>query len=98
MICPFCQAALDPVAMSCPRCGAAYPASGGVLGLRLRSVAIAFVLLVITSLVMVDCVLHHLPGHALSPDMKSSDVRRTLMMLQTHQQPTQNESPPPPRH
>jgi hypothetical protein len=95
MICPFCQADLQPSTLSCPRCGAAYPVSGGVLGLRLRTLAIAFVLLVISSLMLVDCVLRNLPGSGLAPNMKSTEAQRALLMMQRHQQATQNQPPPP---
>lgn len=97
MICPFCQADLDPASMSCPRCGASYPVSAGALGLRLRTFAIAFILLLITSLILVECVLHRLPGSGLTPDMKSAEARRTLLMLEQHKQASQNEAPPPPQ-
>ena len=91
MICPFCQAELDPATMNCRRCAAAYPTGGAVLGLRFRSVAIAFVLLLVTSLILVNCVLHHLPNGQLTPDMKSAEARRMLLMMQQNQQATQNQ-------
>jgi uncharacterized paraquat-inducible protein A len=95
MICPYCQSALDVGRMSCPRCGAQYPVSGAALGVRLRTFAIAAVLLVITSLLMVDCVLHNLPRGGVIPDMKSAEARRELLMMQHHEQATQNATPPP---
>ena len=97
MICPFCQAEIDPAAMSCRRCGAVYlgGGAGAVLGLRLRTFVVAFVLLVITSLVMVDCVLHRLPGLGGPADMKSADAQRTLLMMRAHQQASENAAPPP---
>ena len=97
MICPYCQGELDTATMSCGRCGAAYPASGASLGLRLRGFAIAFVLLLITSLIMVDCVLHNLPRSGLAPDMRSTGAQRALIMMERHQQATQNQAPPPPQ-
>jgi hypothetical protein len=97
MICPFCQAEIDPAGMSCGRCGAIYPGggAGAVLGLRVRTFALAFVLLLITSLIMVDCVLHRLPGSGGRPDMKSADAQRTLLMMRAHQQASENAAPPP---
>lgn len=97
MICPYCQAELDPTTMSCGRCGAAYPMSGASLGLRLRGFAIAFVLLVITSLIMVDCVLHNLPRSGLTPDTRSPQAERALIMMERHQQESQNPASPPPQ-
>ncbi len=100
MICPYCQADLDPSSLSCPRCGAAYPGArgGAVLGLRLRMVGVAFVLLVITSLILVDCVLHALPQGGQAPQARSGEAQRALLMMLQHQQGSQNPAPPPPRH
>ncbi len=100
MICPFCQAGIDAGAMACPRCGAIHQGAGtgAVLGLRLRTFVVAFVLLVITSLIMVDCVLHRLPHSGGPPAMKSADAQRALLMLRAHQQASENAAPPPLRH
>ncbi len=97
MICPFCQADLDPRTMACPRCGAAYRGGGSglVLSVRLRMLVLAFVTLVITSLVLVDCVLHRLPREGALPDMKSAEAQRALLMMEQHQQGTQNAGMPP---
>ena len=107
MICPYCQQDLDPVTLSCPRCGAAYPGGGGgaVLGFRLRTLGVVFVLLVISSLMLVDCVLHHLPRsagqHGADAEMtaatKQAGAMRALLMMQQHQQANENTPPPPPR-
>ena len=99
MICPFCQAELDPGTLSCPRCGAAHPGSRGgvILGLRLRTVGIAFVLLVITSLILVDCVMHQLPHGAFTPNSRTTAAQRALLQMQHRQQATENGGPPPPR-
>ena len=100
MICPYCQADLDPTSMSCPRCGAAYPGArgGAVLGFRLRMLGIAFVVLVITSLILVDCVLHALPAGGQAPQARSEGAQRALRMMMQHQQGSENPPPPPPRH
>jgi hypothetical protein len=73
-------------------------------GLRVRMMAIAGVLLTITALVLVDCVVHNLTtstiaqnGAAQGADTRSQQLRVLMLMSQQHQQPTQNESPPPMR-
>ncbi len=99
MLCPFCQHELDLEGMRCPRCGAEYPVSGAGFGLRLRTLAIAGVLMTIVSLIMVDCVLNDLPGSlapGASPIRKSAEVMREMAMRQHHQQDSQNPAPPPP--
>lgn len=98
MICPYCQADLDPSSLSCPRCGATYPGAraGAQFGLRLRMIVIAFVLLVITSLILVDCVLRALPRGEPAPDSRSGGAQRALQMMLHNQQGNQNPAPPPP--
>ncbi len=103
MLCPFCQHELDLSGMRCPRCGAEYPqpGTGAGLGMRVRSVAIAGVLLTVLSLIMVECVFSALPGGVgtgASPNLKSAEVQRARLMQQHHQQDSQNPAPPPPVH
>ncbi len=100
MICPFCQADLDATSLSCPRCGAAYPgAAGGVaaFGFRLRTIGIGIVILLIATLMLVNCVLQRLPRGGLTPDAQSTAAQRALLMMQQHEQGTQNQGTPPPR-
>lgn len=104
MICPHCQSELAVEDFCCRRCGAPLRGLAAPFGLRLRTMAIAGVMLTITSLILVDCVLHHLPGGmaartgiAQAPDTRSTELRRLMLMSQHHQQPSQNEPPPPPR-
>jgi hypothetical protein len=109
MICPYCQQDLDPVTLSCPRCGAAHPggSGGAVLGVRLRTAGLVFVLLIISTLILGRCVLAHLPSAGgqsgagssmtLTPQTKQADALRALLMMQQHVQVNQNTAPPPPR-
>lgn len=99
MICPFCQADLDPKTLSCPRCGAAHPAGGGGamrFGLGLRTGLVSFFLLVVATLMLVTCVLGRVPPSGQSPDMKSAQAQRALLMMMQHRQETQNEAMRPP--
>ncbi len=91
MICPFCQAELDETRLMCPRCGAAYPHSGGTLRFNLRNVIIGSVALVLMGLILTTCVLNQFTAvPSATPDLKSADAQRVLMMLQNGQQDTQN--------
>jgi hypothetical protein len=100
MICPYCQADLDPATLSCPRCGAAYPGArgGAVLGTRLRMLGIAFVVLVMPALILVVGVRPALPAGGQAPQARSEGAQRALRMMMQHQQESENPAPPPPRH
>jgi len=100
MICPFCQAPLDPKATSCPRCAAAYPGGGsGVMaGFRFRTFLPVFILIFLLSLMLVNCVLDRLPGTSDTGPARSPAVMRELLMMQQHQQATQNTAQRPPMH
>lgn len=98
MNCPFCRADLDPRTMSCPRCGAEHPTGGTsvALGFRLRSLFVAFMLILVMSLILVNCVLERLPSSSQTERLRSPAVMRELQMMQRHQQGTQNTGAPPP--
>lgn len=93
MICPFCQADLDPKTLSCPRCGAVHPSGGGGtnwLGMGLRTGLVSVALLFVATLMLVTCVLGHVPRSGLSPDMKSAQAQRALLLMMQHRQQSQN--------
>ena len=112
MICPYCQYDLDDAEMACTNCGASYPRHrAGLLGIRLRLLALGGGMLLVSTLILVECVLPYLPGGAKSgyrapgspqvsisprPDMKSADLQRLLQQWRQGQQPTQNLPAAPP--
>jgi hypothetical protein len=108
MICPYCQHELDVETMSCLRCGAEYPRRGHGLGMGARAFALTGAMLLVFSVMLVDCVLNHLPGgvdstmptgsdqlpYQLPPNLKSADVNQLLSRWAAGQQ---NASQPLPQ-
>lgn len=100
MICPYCQHELDVDCPTCPRCGAEYERRGGPFGVGLRVVLASGLMLMLSTLILVDCVLNYLPGGADSPfpataaqavmhqqpDFRSPDVQRTIDRWEQHEQ------------
>ncbi len=107
MICPYCQHDLSVVTMSCPRCGAEYPSGGMPFGLNIRVAVAAGAMMLVSSLILVDCVMNYLPGgiHSAVPmataqqsirppaDMKSPDVSAMLNRWAAHGQYTDQPLP-----
>ena len=105
MLCPFCQYDLNIEEMACPNCGAEFPRGGVWAGLRLRTLAISGGMLILASVILVDCVLNYLPGGRNSgfyapgspqaalgpgPDLKSPQLQQLLQSWQNNVQPSQN--------
>lgn len=107
MLCPHCQAELDEDGEACPRCHAEFPTRsrnrGGVVKLRLLAVSGA--MLMVTTLVLVDCVLNFAPNGRDSgtvapsspqasagppPNLKTSQAQAQLMMWRNQVQGSQN--------
>ena len=92
MICPYCQHELDVATLSCLRCGAEYPRQGMPFGIGLRTLAAATAMMLVFSVMLVNCVLDYLPGGPNStirsgspqlasqqlPNLKSSEVGQLL--------------------
>jgi hypothetical protein len=92
MICPYCQHDIDVDTLACARCGAAYPRRGLPFGIGLRTLTAAGAMMLLFSVILVDCVLTYLPGGARStislgspqrpiqplPGMKSFEVGHML--------------------
>jgi hypothetical protein len=109
MICPYCQHDLDVESLSCPRCGAEYPRPGMPFGMGLRTTLAASAMMVVFSLVLVDCVLNYLPGGVNStmpigssqlpsqtpPTVKSIDAQQQLDRWAQGQQNTAFAQPQP---
>ena len=107
MICPYCQHDLSVVTMSCPRCGAEYPRAGAPFGFSIRIATAAGAMMVVSSLILVDCVMNYLPGGIHSglpaataqqsirppPDLKSPDVNAMLNSWAGHGQYTDQPLP-----
>jgi hypothetical protein len=100
MICPYCQHELEVESLSCPRCLAAYPRAGAPFGTGVRVTVAAGAMMLVASLILVQCVVAYLPGgsHAVlsaqsklftgtqPPDFRSPDLDRTLGQWAAHQQ------------
>jgi hypothetical protein len=99
MICPYCQHDLEVDGLACPRCGAEFERRVAPFGIGLRLAAISGVLLLVFSVMLVDCVLNWLPGGpdsrfatlqqlqaAEPPDFRSAAVNGTLTRWSEHEQ------------
>ncbi len=92
MLCNFCLSEIEVGATCCPRCNAPYQRHGTSLGIKIRKWAVSGFLMFVSTLMLVDCVLHRLPGGSESsmkaptaqgpdsplPDMKGAAVRHLL--------------------
>jgi hypothetical protein len=100
MICPYCQHELDVETLSCSRCGAEYPQRGLTFGVGLRTLVAGSAMMLVLSLILIDCVLNYLPGGADStiptgsaqlpiqplPDLTSPEIGHMLGNWQAGQQ------------
>ena len=107
MICPFCQHELDVDTMSCPRCGAEYPQRGLPLGVGIRTLIASGAMMLVFSVILVDCVINYLPGGVNStiptgsaqlpiqpvPNLKSNDVNQLLSTWASGTQNTADRLP-----
>lgn len=109
MICPFCQCELDVELQHCPNCAASVPRKGLEFGVKLRSLTLSGVMLVISAMVLDNCVMNYLPGGKNSayyapgspqaasgpgPNMRSADAQMQLLRWQQNQVVTQNPTGP----
>src|SRR5258708_6551706 len=106
MICPYCQHEIDVDTLECPRCFTPYPRAGMPFGFNLRKMLAASVMMLVFSLILVDCVFNYLPGGVDStiptgssqlpiqplPNTKSQEVNALLGRWAAGQQ---NTSTPP---
>jgi hypothetical protein len=110
MICPYCQHEIDVDTLSCPRCHTDYPRSGKPFGFGLRTAVAGTAMLLVCSLILVDCVIDELPGGPDSsvpsgsaqlpyqpvPNAKSQEVVQQLQRW-TQQQQNGSQAIPPNR-
>jgi hypothetical protein len=107
MICPYCQHDLDVEAMSCPRCFAEYPRASRPFGFGLRLTFAATAMMMVFSLILVQCVVAYLPGGkydvipensaifsgGTATNRKSPEVEQMLARWAANQQNTEQSIP-----
>lgn len=105
MICPFCQNDLNIEDMSCPNCAACYPRKAMPFGIKLRTLALSGGMLLISAMILNDCVLNYLPGgrnshfyapgspqvqYGPGPHLKGADALAQLRAWQSNRQGNQS--------
>jgi hypothetical protein len=107
MICPYCQHELEVESLSCPRCFAEYPRASRPFGFGLRLTVAATAMMMVSTLILVQCVVAYLPGgkYAVIPDnsmifsggtatnRKSPEVEKMLARWAAHQQNAEQPIP-----
>jgi hypothetical protein len=108
MICPYCQHEIDVGTLACPRCFAEYPRRGMPFGFGLRKAVVSSVMMLVFSILLVQCVFNYLPGGPESgiptgsaqlpiqplPDLKGYDVQQQLARWANQQQNGGQTIPP----